>query len=292
MIASEEYIKNKAKVRIEVIYERKLENIIFNKETITSFEKEENRYIVEREVTENGIYEIEANGENGAKEKISIEVNEIENLNNNIQIKTVVTPSSDYVKATIGIEITYSGEVESIRVNGENIAVPSKTGGKYVVNKEVMENGEYKVEVRSKDGTVNKVVVKVVDITEDMDIWNRADMERFRDRVNSGRTFQGKIVRVRANINLGGSSTNRWSPVGYYVNDKDWKVFKGTFEGNNYTISNLYIDSTSQTQGLFGYATNAIINNVVISGNVKGGKNTGGLVGGMIGTIKIGRAHV
>ena len=138
MIASEEYIKNKAKVRIEVIYEGKLENIIFNKETITSFEKEENRYIVEREVTENGIYEIEANGENGAKEKISIGVNEIENLNNNIQIKTVVTPSRDYVKATIGIEITYSGEVESIRVNGENIAVPSKTGGKYVVNKEVL----------------------------------------------------------------------------------------------------------------------------------------------------------
>jgi len=88
VIESEEYIKNKAKVRIEVIYEGKLENIIFNKETITNFEKEENRYIVEREVTENGIYEIEANGENGAKEKISIEVNEVENLNNNIQIKT------------------------------------------------------------------------------------------------------------------------------------------------------------------------------------------------------------
>ena len=99
-------------------------------------------YIVEREVTKNGTYEIVANGENGATSKTSIVINEIENLNSDIQIKGTVTPSSDYVKATMGIEITLEGEVESITINGESVAVPSKSNGKYVISKEVIENGE------------------------------------------------------------------------------------------------------------------------------------------------------
>ena len=110
---------------------------------------------------------------------------ETEKLNKNIQIESKVTPSSDYVKATIEIEITYEGEIESITINGESIEIPEKQDGKYIISKEVTENGEYKVEVKAKDGTKNKEIVKVEELTEDMEIWNKADMESFRDKVNS-----------------------------------------------------------------------------------------------------------
>ena len=69
--------------------------------------------------------------------------------------------------------------------------------------------------------------------------------------------------------------TTSWTPIGNGTTN-----FTGNFNGNGYEISNLYINSTSQEQGLFGYTEGATISNVgVVDSYVKGSYCVGGLVG-------------
>ncbi len=65
--------------------------------------------------------------------------------------------------------------------------------------------------------------------------------------------------------------------------------FKGFFNGNNYTISNLYINrSDTQNIGLFGYISSTsgevLLKNFSLTGaNISGNANTGGIVGKAVG---------
>ncbi len=65
-----------------------------------------------------------------------------------------------------------------------------------------MENKTYTVIAKDKEEKYNIASIKITDITEDMDIWNKQDMEMFRDKVNSGRTFEGRTARLMDNIDL------------------------------------------------------------------------------------------
>jgi len=56
--------------------------------------------------------------------------------------------------------------------------------------------------------------------------------------------------------------------------------FAGTFDGNNYKVNGIYVNNSNVYQGLFGYVSNAIIENVGVDG-INGG--TGWAVGGVIG---------
>ncbi len=62
--------------------------------------------------------------------------------------------------------------------------------------------------------------------------------------------------------------------------------FTGNFDGNGFKINNLYINSTANNVGLFGYASgNAVIKNLTLTNvNVKGAASTGALVGFITGT--------
>ena len=78
-------------------------------------------------------------------------------------------------------------------------------------------------------------------------------------------------------IDLQGNEQNRnWIEIGNETNK-----FKGTFEGNNYKISNIYNQNTqSDNQGLFGYVENAVIQNIEIkSSDIEGNLNVGALIG-------------
>ena len=80
--------------------------------------------------------------------------------------------------------------------------------------------------------------------------------------VNAGDTFEGsydfagKTITLGADIDLSayGKKYNNgrgWIPIGHNTNSTGY--FKGTFDGNNHTISNLYINNKSYTHtGLFG----------------------------------------
>ena len=184
-----------------------------------------------------------------------------------IGINITSTVTSDYVKANVVIEIIYEKEIEKIIINGEeiaNIGEPEKQNGKniYRIEKEEMNNTTYTVIAKDKEEKYNIASIKITDITEDMDIWNKQDMEEFRDKVNSGRTFEGRTARLMDNIDLEGSEESQWVAIG-----TEETSFKGIFEGNYHTIDNLYIKSNQQrNQALFAKTgnSNTIIKNLVM----------------------------
>lgn len=55
-----------------------------------------------------------------------------------------------------------------------------------------------------------------------------------------------------------------WNPIG------DSHPFKGIFDGNGHTVSDLYINSSGYNLGLFGQVAGAEIKNVTVQGNVTG----------------------
>ena len=89
---------------------------------------------------------------------------------------------------------------------------------------------------------------------------------------------------LTANLNFSGStwaSDPGWAPIAEYV-DSASIPFIATFDGNDNSISNLYINRTAVASvGLFGYVgSGAEIRNVrLLDGTVTGQQWTGGLVG-------------
>lgn len=106
----------------------------------------------------------------------------------------------------------------------------------------------------------------------------------FADQVNVAKnSFAGKTVKLAADIDLANAA---WTPVG----QTGATTFNGVFDGQNYTISNLNVNSEAQTgahysSGLFGWveshtAGHGHIVNVNIAGaTISGHHNCGALVG-------------
>ena len=122
------------------------------------------------------------------------------------------------------------------------------------------------------------------DIDEVFYLTSQAGLVWFADQVNVQKNaFSGKTVKLAANIDLNNES---WTPVG----QTGATTFNGVFDGQNYTISNLNVNSEEQTgahysSGLFGWVESDTeghghIKNVKISGaNIIGHHNCGALVG-------------
>ena len=123
-------------------------------------------------------------------------------------------------------------------------------------------------------------------------IYTKEDLEQFRERVNSGVSFEGKTVYLMNNIDLnignytedkdGSISFNegaiQWEPIGSLTNP-----FKGTFEGNNYEIYGAYINNEEKNNyGLFGY-NSGIIQNLGLNKSYIKTQNKEGRVGGIVG---------
>ncbi len=96
------------------------------------------------------------------------------------------------------------------------------------------------------------------------------------DRCNTGTTFEGKYIKLMNNIVLPLNQPNNMTSIGVYPNHP----FKGTFDGNGMTITNLYIDQPNTPyQGFFGYTQNANLYQVGLVNITASGRNyTGGMV--------------
>ena len=71
-------------------------------------------------------------------------------------------------------------------------------------------------------------------------------------------SFKGQTVKLGGNIDLAG---HPWTPAGNWDN-----AFEGTFDGQGYTINNLYInDAEGEGIGLFGVAAGATIKGVTVN---------------------------
>ena len=101
-------------------------------------------------------------------------------------------------------------------------------------------------------------------------IETAAQLVYFRNQVDGGNTFAGKYVKLGRDINLAGFN---FDPIGRGYESSGGKVFKGTFDGQNYTIYGLKqngwelgFDNGTQGAGLFASVVDATIKNLTISG--------------------------
>ena len=120
--------------------------------------------------------------------------------------------------------------------------------------------------------------VKAAGVTHN--ITTVAQLEAFRDNVNSGNTYAGDTVKLGANLNLSGIAN--WVSIGYTTAI----TFKGIFDGGGYTISNLKIASTTRNQvGLFGNASGEIRNLNLTNASIT---STHAYVGIIVGDFDVG----
>ena len=117
--------------------------------------------------------------------------------------------------------------------------------------------------------------------------------------VGKGFDTQDLYFKLTTDIDLNGSEFQQWIPIGlagsaYYEDGCERNclptgvkatdvMFKGHFDGDNHSISNIYINKESGAAGLFGVVTcngtQTVVENVfVTNGFVKGG-SSGGIVG-------------
>ena len=117
-------------------------------------------------------------------------------------------------------------------------------------------------------------------------IKTKVQLEAFRFLANGGRNFDGEFIKLGANIEL--NSTTNWETwndateglsVWTPITPTEAIAFKGTFDGNGFTISGVYISSTNSYQGLFGYFAGTLKNLGVTKSYIKGGTYTGGFIG-------------
>lgn len=116
-------------------------------------------------------------------------------------------------------------------------------------------------------------------------------MIEFAEKVNGGRAGVGgdpdACAVLTANINLEGSEDNQWLSIGL---DGSGRNYIGTFDGQGLTISGLYINTTSNTRGLFGYVgEGGTVTNLIVKGTVVSSGSAvygdGGIVGDKAGTV-------
>ncbi|MDI6403141.1 GLUG motif-containing protein, partial [Balneolaceae bacterium ANBcel3] len=106
------------------------------------------------------------------------------------------------------------------------------------------------------------------------------------DQLHSVRDHLGAHYILVSDVDLGVAPYNEdegWEPIGVYIeyNDPGNAPFTGTFDGNGYTINNLYINRPGEDfQGLFRDVRGALITNVTLSNiDITGFNFAGGLVG-------------
>lgn len=107
---------------------------------------------------------------------------------------------------------------------------------------------------------------------------------------NNAQTFEGKTISLTSDIDLQGY---RWFPIGrgWYSGSQYSSCFNGIFQGNGYTISNMYVNSYGPHLGLFGYSgygsTGTTYSDVnLVNGSVSCyyNDNSDGGFGGLVGT--------
>lgn len=112
----------------------------------------------------------------------------------------------------------------------------------------------------------------------DLIIKNDADWDVFVGKVAGGTTYEGKIVKLAADINIGS---------GDLVGNNSYP-FKGTFDGCGHTINCAIENDASLGVAPFFYINGATIKNLKVTGTVQAANNhCAGLVGYATGTCTI-----
>ena len=107
------------------------------------------------------------------------------------------------------------------------------------------------------------------------EIYDSEQLCLFSKMVADGETFSDKTVRLMSDIDMKGRS---FQPIG---GNGTGTYFKGTFDGNDHVVKNLFVfEPSGERVGFFGHCSGATIQNFGIeSGTVFGSSATAGLMG-------------
>lgn len=111
-------------------------------------------------------------------------------------------------------------------------------------------------------------------------ISTAADLAYLANKVNTQTSAPAyEYYKLTNNINL---AYTEWVPIGIYGNENQY--FYGSFDGNGYTISDLYITNENQGYvGLFGYVKDSEIKNLTVTGAIESISSSNTLkIGGII----------
>ena len=197
--------------------------------------------------------------------------------------ESVVTLNECTLNASVPVEGKAAIEIDGSLVKKFTVNINSTVANGFAAGSKSnstlwnVKKGEDKTEVYV-DG--NKMYADGVGLEDGAYLlYDAAGMKWFANQVNeNGNSFSGKTVKLAADIDLANVA---WTPVG----QTGATQFKGTFDGQNYMITNLDIDATAQTganysSGLFGWLNAAVVKNVKIDGaSVTGNHNVGVIAG-------------
>lgn len=114
------------------------------------------------------------------------------------------------------------------------------------------------------------------------------ELAYFAQLVNGGDNFSGKTITLARDIDLSavcGEQSENWIPIG----NTNQATFRGTFDGQSHTVSEIYINNDFSVFGLFGYVKNGEVTALTVSGTIiaKEGATIGGGIAGSLdgGTI-------
>ena len=197
--------------------------------------------------------------------KVSIEAQVEEHLGKNADEK---------YEARVLLKATGDAEISKLEIqNPDGTSLTLEPDGLTTVGKDMTIEFDktYKVILTTANG--HRYTKKIIEKSEET-IMNAEQLASFRDRVNRGLTYEGKTVKLGADIdlstvcgaNVGGKEVS-WEPIGNYNSSDDYCYFNGTFDGNNKTISNIYINASKGYQAFFG-VNNGNIKNIRINGNI------------------------
>ena len=179
--------------------------------------------------------------------------------------------------AVLGAKIDDNGYSESLDYKRLREELEKQFGNQKL---DVIEKGygSFLVTINDREYYVNNDK-EIINSDNMIAINNLEELIDFREKVNKGNTYEGKYVYLTDNITMSDS----WTPIGKYVSSDSTEniPFKGIFDGNNYTIDEIKIDSTNSGIGLFAYTDNATIKNLKIGekSSITGNAYVGGIVG-------------
>ena len=190
--------------------------------------------------------------------------------------------------AVMGCSITNNGYADILDTDSFTSELTKqfgKDGYQLVANGD----GSFIVTVNNRKYYVNDDKT-VIDSDNVIEIATEDELKKFRDEVNSGNSYEGKVVLLTNDITLSGE----WEPIGFIASDTDSKnpetennkPFQGIFDGGNHTINNLKISSNdNKYNGLFSFVVDGTIRNVTIGTKGENSEVTGNTGAGVVGYL-------
>ncbi len=172
-----------------------------------------------------------------------------------------ITTTTNTTGSTIGASATSTA---GITYTQETAATSTDKIGNFI-----------KIEAHECDGVVTATSITGTTIG----ISTAEDLANLASAVAAGASTSGKTFVLLNDIDLSGYGN--WTSIGSYSNS-----FRGTFDGNGYTISNLTHTTCNVdgTTGLFGYVQEATLENIKLDGvNITGFMGQGQYIGALAG---------